>query len=131
MLRDNNPYVLLGIPFGASRELANVAFARKARPLKRQGEAGREGLVGLTSALNQIDEVLTEPDQVIDIYRVPADPEAFEGHGGGVFSPAPELLGRRQPVSEQAIVMLMSRAAGEVLSEALRSAARCAGPIPY
>ena len=34
---DRNPYVILGIPFGASRAEANAAFARRAQALKHEG----------------------------------------------------------------------------------------------
>lgn len=124
VLRDDNPYVLLGLPFGASSEAANVAFARKARPLKRQGDAGHEALVRLTRALNDIVEGLREPDLAIDLYRVPADPTAFEGQGGGVLAPGPELLERRQPASDPALADLRLAASFEVLRAAIVGSAQ-------
>lgn len=91
-----NPYLLLGIPFGSSRAEANIAFARKARPLRRLGEAGRDQLTELTWALNQIDEALGHPEAAMEIYRIPADPGAFAAAGTGVLTPPPEPMPRRQ-----------------------------------
>jgi curved DNA-binding protein CbpA len=39
---DKNPYVILGIAFGASRAEANAAFAKKAQALKREGGSLRK-----------------------------------------------------------------------------------------
>jgi hypothetical protein len=91
-MRQRNAYVLLGLPFGASREEANVAFARKARALRRAGPEGHEQLTDLTWALNQIDEALANPAAAMHIYRIPADPDAFTASGAGLFAPSPESL---------------------------------------
>jgi hypothetical protein len=90
-----NPYLILGLPFGASRDEANVAFARQARSLRRQGDAGKKQLVELTWALNQIVEALRDPDSTLEIYRIPADPDAFDPEGSGFFTPPPERMERR------------------------------------
>ncbi len=90
---DRNPFVLLGIPFGSSRDVATSAFARRAKKLRRAPN-GAERLTDLTWALNQA-EVLDGSTTAVDIYRIPADPTAFEARGTGVLNPAPELLERR------------------------------------
>jgi hypothetical protein len=100
---NRNPYVMLGIPFGSSREEANTAFARRARPLRRRGAAERDQLTGLTWALNQVDEGIRRPEAAMEIYRIPADPEAFSFEGMGVLRPPPEHLPAREGDREQAL----------------------------
>jgi hypothetical protein len=98
MMRDRNPYVLLGIEFGSSREFANVAFAKRARPLKKlakSSDRAHDLLFDLTWALNQIDEAITNPAVTFDFYRVPADASAFSPSGNGLFSPPMALLERQ------------------------------------
>jgi hypothetical protein len=112
---DRNPYLILGIPFGSSRDEAQAAFARRARPLRRQGDAGRGALTELTWALNEVDVALTDPSSAVDVYRIPADPHAFEANGTGLFSPGPELLARRDFDSENALLTLRDHAAKEIL----------------
>src|SRR6478609_40621 len=89
-----NPYVTLGVPFGASGDVAAVAFARRARGLRRV-PGGTELLRELTWALNQIQEVLREPGLALEIYRVPADPGALEPDQDGLLRPPPERSPRR------------------------------------
>lgn len=88
-----NPYVLLGVPFGTSSDDAAVAFARRARGLRR-APSGTERLTDLTWALNQVQDVVRRPDLALEVYRVPADPGALEPEGSGVLRPPPELLAR-------------------------------------
>ena len=94
-MKYRNPYVLLGLPFGASRDEANIAFARRAKALRLAGAAGRDQLTELTWALNQIDEVIAHPAAAMHLYRIPADPSAFDASGVGVFAPGPEPLDAR------------------------------------
>jgi hypothetical protein len=88
---DRNPYVMLRIPFGASRDAASAAFAALARGLRRAPD-GAKRLTDLTWALNQVEEALKEPGVVLGIYRVPADPGALESDEPGVLRPPPERL---------------------------------------
>ena len=53
---DRNPYIILGIPFGASRAEANAAFARKAQALKREGGSPSRRACG--NALGRIDHLV-------------------------------------------------------------------------
>lgn len=94
MNETRNPYVALGIPFGASRDLAAAAFARQARGLRRAPN-GAQRLQHLTWALNQVEEALKDPRLALEIYRVPADPEAFNPGGGGLLAPLPIPLDRK------------------------------------
>jgi hypothetical protein len=110
-----NPYVILGIPFGSSREEANIAFARRARQLRRLGTQGRTQLTDLTWALNQVDEGISHPEAAMEIYRIPADPAAFTVDGAGVLAPPPEVLAPRPGDHEAALAGLQAAAAQEYL----------------
>ena len=110
-----NPYVLLGLPYGASREQANVAFARRARALRRLGAEGKAQLTELTWALNQIDEAISDPDKELDVYRIPADPDAFEPKAVGLFNPPPERMARTTDPSTHDASPLVSEAVTELL----------------
>lgn len=113
---ERNPYLILGLPFGASRDEANVAFARRGRVLRRQGDAGKAELMELTWALNQIDEALADPDSAIDIYRIPADPNAFDPEGRGLFTPPPERMERRTEASNTEARSSVERSIAEMLA---------------
>jgi hypothetical protein len=122
MLR--NPYLLLGIPFGASREEATAAFVRKARPLRRAGTAGSDRLTDLTWALNQIDEKVQRPQESMDIYRIPGCPDALRPSGaGGLLDPGPETLSARPADREAALRELRALAAAEYLESLVRTRA--------
>jgi hypothetical protein len=112
---NRNPYVILGIPFGSSREEANIAFARRARPLRRLGPAGRSQMTDLTWALNQVDEGISHPEAAMEIYRIPADPDAFTVQGTGALAPPPETLPRRAGEPRAALDQLRAAAALEYL----------------
>jgi hypothetical protein len=114
-MRHRNPYVILGIAFGSSREQANIAFARKARPLRRAGAAGRGELTDLTWALNQVDEGISHPNAEMSIYRIPADPVAFAVPGSGVLAPPPETMPARGGDRVAAFTQLKIAAAHEYL----------------
>jgi hypothetical protein len=85
-----NPYLILGVPFGASREDATKAFLRRTKSLRRLGAAGRALHTDLTGALKEIEDRPEPPDAVLTPYRVPADPDVERGVGPGVFAPPPE-----------------------------------------
>jgi hypothetical protein len=110
-----NPYVILGIPFGSSREEANIAFARKARQLRRLGTEGRGRMTDLTWALNQVDEGIRHPDAAMEIYRIPADPEAFTVRAAGVLAPPPETMPRHSGDPQAALDEVRAAAALEYL----------------
>lgn len=108
-----NPYVILGIPFGASRAQANVAFARKARSLRRGGDTDQ--LTDLTWALQRIDEAIRQPGTAMELYRIPADPRAFQGGGEGVLQPPAERFGALEADRGQALAWTQQSAARELL----------------
>ncbi|MBB5873175.1 hypothetical protein F4553_006609 [Allocatelliglobosispora scoriae] len=115
IVAQRNPYVILGIPFGSSREEANIAFARKARVLRRLGAEGRAQMTDLTWALNQVDEGIRLPEAEMGIYRIPADPSAFTITGAGALSPLPEFLPPRPGDTQGALDALRADAAHDYL----------------
>lgn len=115
-----NPYLMLGIPFGASRDEATAAFVRRAKPLRRAGAAGTDQLTELTWALNQIDVTLARPAEAMELYRIPASPEAFETGGPGLLDPAPETLAAVPADRDRALLELRQTAAREFLCELVR-----------
>jgi hypothetical protein len=110
-----NPYVTLGVPFGASSDEAHAAFGRRARGLRRQPD-GAERLRELTWALNQVTESLGEPELALHVYRVPSDPDAFVTGGPGVLSPAPERRGRAEGEPEAAFAGLLDAVRREAIA---------------
>ena len=115
MIESRNPYIILGIPFGSSRELALTAFARKSRPLRRAGREGASQLTDLTWALSQVTELIKDPDANLALFRIPSDPDAFSFEGAGVMRPKPEKLERRYTNAEGALRALQQRASQEYL----------------
>jgi hypothetical protein len=110
-----NPYLILGIQFGASRDEANKAFARRSRPLRQLGDDGRAALTDLTWALHQIDEGSRHPQEALTPYRLPADPHAARVTGDGVFAPPPEVLPTDEHAADAALDALRTAAAHEYL----------------
>lgn len=126
-MNDRNPYTMLGIPFGSPRDLATRAFARKAKGQRRaRASEGSAQLTDLTWALNQVSEAIRDPRTALDVYRVPADPNALEPVGEGVLRPGPELMPRTTASSEAEWVRLLEAAREEavaVLQEEIASTA--------
>jgi hypothetical protein len=123
-----NPYVALGIPFGATRDSASAAFAAKAKGLRRRPD-GTERLQVLTAALNEIDEALRDPDLALDVYRVPADPGALDPRGTGLYDPEPERMPRGPEATTEERQRLVDEAGDEAL-RALRAEIANAAELP-
>lgn len=115
MIESRNPYIMLGIPFGSSREVALAAFARKSRPLRRLGREGTLAMTDLTWALSQVSELIKDPDANMALFRIPSDPDAFSFEGSGVLRPPPETLERRYTDADGAFRALQQRACQEYL----------------
>lgn len=111
---DRNPYLVLGIPFGAPRAEANAAFAKKAQALKREG-GSLDQMTDLTWALQRINVAIREPATAMELYRIPADPEAFQSGGDGVLRPPPEKLPAAEGDRAAALEELRQAAAREYL----------------
>jgi hypothetical protein len=126
-----NPYLILGIPFGATREQANIAFARRTKALRRAGGQNRDQLTDLTWALNQLDQIAAHAETVLDVYRIPASAETFTSPGPGVLSPPPEPLPPRGGDRDAALAHLALRANHELLRYlVLLHSGQVAAPTP-
>lgn len=85
-----NPYIILGIPFGSSAEVAHAAFARRSKALRRGSEDRQAVLPELTWALQRIESRGGDAESDFDLYRIPADEGIFEAAGSGALDPPPE-----------------------------------------
>lgn len=88
-----NPYLMLGVPYGVTADVANKAFARAGR-LARRGQS-RFTIEDLTWALHQIEHGSRERDSLLRHFRVPADPGPYLDHVTGGLAPRPRPLPRR------------------------------------
>jgi hypothetical protein len=90
-----NPYLILGVPYGVSRDEARRAAARRSRQLRdRQGAP--YATEDVTWALHQIEQVIDDPESAVEVFRVPAAPGILDAASGtGLFRPPPEPLPRR------------------------------------
>lgn len=94
-----SPYLVLGVPFGASKGDAGKAFARATRRLRRS-TAPPFDLEDLNWALHAVEQRVEDPSTSIDDYRMPADPALYEVPPGvGLLNPGVEPLDRRTPPS--------------------------------
>lgn len=110
---DRNPYLILGVDFGASGDDARHAFAHAARRIRRQG--GAWTIEDLNWALHEIESLESNPTDTVSLYRVPADPGVFDAGGEGLFEPEAVPLARRtEPGDAAALDSVRVRAAREV-----------------
>lgn len=118
-----NPYVILGVPFGASEEEARAGFAKARRMLRRDPDAPFT-TEDLTWALHQIEQLIANPELAVDVYRIPADSNAVGSESEGLFNPTPHPLERRtepneeewQSVRREALAAVFRRLAQPLLS---------------
>lgn len=123
-----NPYLVLGLPFGASRDEATRAFARRTKFLRRLGPAGRDRHTDLTGALHDLEVAPPDAAARMSPYRIPADPATATltpsgVFGAGTFAPAPEVMGALPDLSH-----LRERAAFEHLRHVVRARGERLGP---
>lgn len=112
-MAERNPYLILGVDFGASREDARRYFAHAARRLRRQG--GIWTREDLTWALHEIESLEANPGDTVSIFRVPADPGAFDPVGDGLYRPAPVPLARRTELASEREQAELAEQAGRSL----------------
>ena len=72
---DSNPYLTLGIDYGASPSEASQAFALRVRDARRG--RGPHSMADLTEALHAIEHSVTPAMERIDLYRVPIRAAAY------------------------------------------------------
>src|SRR4051794_10284862 len=97
-----NPYVILGVPYGASRGEARRAAARRTREL-RQREEAQYSTEDITWALHQVEQVIDDAASAVEVFRVPAAPGILDAPSGrGLFHPPAEPLPRRSdPLTDE------------------------------
>lgn len=97
-----NPYVILGIPYGASRGEARRAVARRTRELRQRPDAPYSA-EDVNWALHQVEQVIDDPEAGVEVFRVPAAPGILDAPSGhGLFHPPPEPLPRRSaPLTDE------------------------------
>jgi len=108
-----NPYVMLGVPFGASDRDARSGFSRATRRL-RQNHDAEYSQEDLTWALHQIEQLITHPEQAFGIYRIPAVKRDSDEAAHGVFNPAPHRTRRTTEPAGFSVWDLTRRRALEV-----------------
>jgi hypothetical protein len=127
-----NPYVILGVPFGASRGEARRAAARRTREIRQRPDA-RYSTEDVTWALHQVEKVLDDPASAVEVFRVPAAPGILDAPSGrGLFHPPAVPLPRRSPpLSDDEFETIKHRAIEAVSRDALTALAsyvRCWPP---
>ena len=70
----SSPWLVLGLPFGTGTAEARLAFARRARRLRRTQEPTPFTLADLTWALHEAEHQGDDPWSCLDHYRVPLQP---------------------------------------------------------
>lgn len=97
-----SPYLVLGIPFGASKNDAAKGFARATRRLRSMPNSPYD-IEDLSWALHAVEQRIEDPSTSIDDYRMPADPDLYViPHGSGILNPGIKPLSRRSPPSSDA-----------------------------
>ena len=107
-----NPYVILGIPFGASEREARTGFAKAKRRLRDNPNApfSQEDL---TWALHQVEQIILKPELAFEVYRIPA---VVRLDVAGVFNPGPH---RTERTTEPATAEDWNRVKRTAISRAL------------
>jgi hypothetical protein len=114
---ERNPYLILGVDFGASSDEARRAFAHAARRIRRSG--GVWDVEDLNWALHEVEALESNPADGVDLYRVPADKAVFDPAGEGLFRPAPVPLARRTEADDAAALAATRALAARELDELL------------
>ena len=97
---ERNPYLLLGVDYGAPPDVARRSFARAARRVRRAGGSGTTTVEDLNWALHEIQNRQEDPQDSVTVFRVPADPDVFTPRGEGMFRPRPVPLARRTSTTD-------------------------------
>lgn len=104
MTNRRSPYLVLGVPYGASKNEAAKAFARATRRLRQQVDPPFD-LEDVNWALHAIEQRVKEPLSSIDDYRMPADPSVYEvPTGDGILNPPVQEYRRRTLETDAAVI---------------------------
>jgi hypothetical protein len=115
-----NPYVILGVLYGATRGEARRAAARRRRELRQRQEAPYS-TEDVTWALHQVEQVIDHPASAVEVFRVPAAPGILDAPSGqGLFHPPAVPLPRRsEPLTDEEFSQIRHRAVAAVSKSVL------------
>jgi hypothetical protein len=124
-----SPYLILGLPYGASKDDAARAFARATRRLRQHPDAPFD-LEDLNWALHAVEQRVEDPAISVDDYRMPGDASVYEvPPGSGILRPPIEPYPRRTAPStsteRDALALALVRHLADGLADELRQA-----PLP-
>ncbi len=127
-----NPYLILGLDYGATADEARTAFARCVRRIRSMADPpfDREDLAW---ALHELEHPEQDPARSVRYYRVPANRAHLPSpRPGDLFFPGPVRLPRRtQPATQEVILGLADEAYREGVRELFGTAHRTARHDPY
>lgn len=127
-----NPYLILGVDFGASHDEARRGFVRAIRRVRSPDEQLQYSEEDVTWALHQIEQIELDPHHAVNVYRVPADPAVFSTEAHGLLNPAADPLPRSsQPTSTYDLERLALAALREIAQASMSACASIPVPPPY
>lgn len=129
MDKRKSPYLVLGIPYGASKGDAAKAFAKATRRLRRSAHAPYD-IEDLNWALHAVEQRADDPSTSIDDYRMPGNPGLYEVPlGEGFLNPSIKAYPRQTPPpSPEDVEFLRSALIREVSRELVKE--REGAPLP-
>lgn len=115
-----NPYLILGVDYGASKDDARRAAARVLRKLKSASNSPYTA-EDVTWALHEVEHVNDDPEAGVTIFRVPASPGLLAMKPSkGIFAPPPRPEPRSSPPSsDEDLQRIASSALVELASHLL------------
>ncbi len=117
-----NPYFILGIDYGATRDEARQASGRVIRRVRRDPDS-LYGIEDVTWALHQVEQAIDKPESAVNHFRVPANPALFaEPRAYVTLPPLPMARSTPPPTSEE-IAGLKAQALDEALEAFLSASA--------
>lgn len=125
-----NPYLILGIDYGASKAEAAAGFARLVKRLRALDDA-EFTIEDANWALHQVEQVQERPELAVHMYRAPADPSVFGGaEGAGILQPEPVPEPRHTKQCPPDFLEALRREALREVLLALAASVEKAPPVP-
>lgn len=116
-----NPYIVLGVDFGTPVAEAKRAFALASRRVRRHPDPPFT-MEDVTAAEREVQD-LADPVRSIGIFRVPADPDAYEPDGAGdLLSLAPRNLPRQRVAAAEEVARELEARVQSARAEAVGDA---------
>lgn len=115
MTTRKSPYLILGVPYGASKTDAARAFAKAARRIRRMMDPPYD-FEDLNWALHAIEQRSDDPALSIDDYRMPANESVYEiPDGEGLLNPPVKRYPRlTKPTDPETVERLKSLVRSQV-----------------